>query len=812
MMKIDSLTIRKFRGIKELTIPFSGKSWVIQGRNGSGKSGVVDAIEFGLSGSISRLSGEGRGEVSIKEHGPHVDFKNNPKDAEVSLAINFGNQNSINVTRNCGSPTKLIATPKDKEKQFVQAGSEIVLSRREILKFILTEPGKRSKEVQALLKIDKLDEIRSALQTAKNKVSKSFDAEKQEFGRMKVKLMEWTGAEELTKETLLASVNKHRKILALDELPSLDEDTQLNTGIGEQEKSKEYLNKKELTTLVNVIRDKLFDSDGSFSVAAKKYQESIQRLEGKEKELRNLNRIGFYESGLQLVDSGKCPFCENTWDEADLRKLVQNKVRELSGIKTLKKDVDDQIQKMKVHWRGLKAEVETYAKKSTNEPNLKSTDLDSIKNMLAELIDKEDASPDYLKDEAGRADTSGLNVEKAAIEVQLNLLVGEVGKLPEKSNEEKSKEFLVICQERLDNYRASKKKYEYQLKKSTLAETMLGTFNEVSESHLNGLYGEVEKDFSNFYRIVNHDDEAKFAGNLTAQKGSLNFEVDFYDRGKFPPAAYHSEGHQDGMGLCLYLALMKKIMGSNFTLAILDDVLMSVDSDHKKSFCKLLKQEFPGTQFIITTHDKYWQKQMVTEGLIGHSTTLHFKNWSVDTGPSVWDEKDSWQEIDELIGKENIPGASGTLRRFLEFFMDEMSVRLSASIPRSASGDHDLGELLTGATSRYGDLLNKSITSARSWGSRELEDKLKAEKSQLDERLKKTRSEMWGMNATVHFNSWADMGKSDFTDIRNAYFELVQLFKCTCNTLIHVIPAKGSSETMKCDCGLRTYNLVRKSD
>ena len=54
----------------------------------------------------------------------------------------------------------------------------------------------------------------------------------------------------------------------------------------------------------------------------------------------------------------------------------------------------------------------------------------------------------------------------------------------------------------------------------------------------------------------------------------------------FPTGAYHSEGHQDGMGLCLYLALMKHISGKGFTLAVLDDVLMSVDSGHRREFAR----------------------------------------------------------------------------------------------------------------------------------------------------------------------------------------------------------------------------------
>lgn len=57
------------------------------------------------------------------------------------------------------------------------------------------------------------------------------------------------------------------------------------------------------------------------------------------------------------------------------------------------------------------------------------------------------------------------------------------------------------------------------------------------------------------------------------------------------------------MGLCLFLALMRHLRGPAFTLAVLDDVLMSVDAGHRREVCSLLKREFPDTQFIVTTHD-----------------------------------------------------------------------------------------------------------------------------------------------------------------------------------------------------------------
>ena len=39
------------------------------------------------------------------------------------------------------------------------------------------------------------------------------------------------------------------------------------------------------------------------------------------------------------------------------------------------------------------------------------------------------------------------------------------------------------------------------------------------------------------------------------------------------------------MGICLYLALIRQLLGSDFRLAVLDDVVMSVDSSHRRQFC-----------------------------------------------------------------------------------------------------------------------------------------------------------------------------------------------------------------------------------
>ena len=87
MIQVESLTIAEFRGIRSLSLNLQRRNFAVCGSNGTGKSGVVDALEFVLTGTISRLTGKGRGDLSIKDHGPHVDRKTEPEKAFVEATV-----------------------------------------------------------------------------------------------------------------------------------------------------------------------------------------------------------------------------------------------------------------------------------------------------------------------------------------------------------------------------------------------------------------------------------------------------------------------------------------------------------------------------------------------------------------------------------------------------------------------------------------------------------------------------------------------------------------------------------------------------
>ena len=136
---------------------------------------MIDAIEFGLTGQISRLTGRGTKGLTVSEHGPHVDKTKFPDAAFVELKVFLPDiGKSATITRKISAPKKPKIVPSDPDvlAAFAEIADhpEIALSRREILRFILVEPTKRSEEIQTILKLDEIGDTRSAFNTAQNKL------------------------------------------------------------------------------------------------------------------------------------------------------------------------------------------------------------------------------------------------------------------------------------------------------------------------------------------------------------------------------------------------------------------------------------------------------------------------------------------------------------------------------------------------------------------------------------------------------------------------------------------------------------------
>jgi AAA domain len=814
MIKLEHAHIEEVRGIRKLDIEFQKLTFAISGPNGSGKSGVIDAIEFGLTGQIGRLMGRGTKGLSVSEHGPHVDKTKFPDAAFVELRVFIpALKKAATLTRKVSDPNKPKIVPADPDVLAALAEiadhPEITLSRREILRFILIEPTKRSEEIQTILKLEDIGQTRAALNTAQNRLLTAQKAAAAQVQASRDSLLRHLQIATMRAEDLLAAVNQRRKLLGLPEIAELTADTKVDVGLSAAASGPSFNKQSALRDLSS-----LSEAAKGFPELAKADADGIvSDLTTLEKDpglLAALQRRAFIEKGLDLVDGPECPLCDKPWDdEQHLREHLRAKLAKSDEARKIQEALLKKgtvVAQAAIRVSGLLAPAQTIAEGqgdggfATLLTNWKA-DLEGLKTNLTTL--------DGLTGLKDRLTVGWLGTPKAFAQ-GLTDLTAKVMARPDQTAALDAQTFLTNAQLRLGDYREAMRKNKAAEIAYAGAKAAYETYCTVLEEELNALYDSVEKDFSAFYRAINEDDESKFTAKLTPSEGKLDLKVNFYERGLFPPAAYHSEGHQDGMGVCLYLALMKRLFGERFTFALLDDVVMSVDSGHRYQFCKLLKTQFPDTQFVITTHDRLWAAQMKSAGLVTGKTSIAFHSWTIDTGPLVETNQEIWGEIAAALAKGKVEVAAAALRHHLEYVSRLLADELGASIPFRADGNYELGELLPSVLKRMKELSGKAAEAAQSWGNKAAAEAVAKRKTAQSSASDATNVEQWAVNKAVHYNEWANFGRKDFEPVVAAFRDLLGCFRCDpCDSWVYVTP-RVNPEAVRCDCNAISLNLKPK--
>ncbi|MBI3372908.1 MAG: AAA family ATPase [Betaproteobacteria bacterium] len=816
MISVESIRIKEFRGIRDLTLHFNGRSFGICGPNGTGKSGVVDALEFAMTGDLSRLSGEGKGEVSLKQHGPHVDQRNNPAKSRVAVTVTIPSLGkTVTIERSVKTPTAPQVTPSDpdvlKVLKRVEAHPEIVLSRRELIRYVLATPGQRAEEVQALLHLEQLERVRTGLQKIANAREKQLPGLETAARVARDHFLQALNLAELRPDAVLAATNEKRGILGLALLPELTEKTNLKDGMAVPTPVQpQRIPKIQAAADINGARDAIAEiATAETATRVAEVRAEINILAGDPAVAQTVKHESFLSTGIELANDAMCPFCDTPWDLAELKGKVQEKIDHLKEATRKRTTTEKKMTPLIAALKKVETAVEgllRYAAlaKPPVAMQAASAHVAGCKALAARL-----GNILPLKETVDLLATIPTVPQRLFDEI--NALDKAVAALPDPSKQDAARDWLTIAQERLEAYRGAMRKRKIAKDEAQIARQASDVYVETSDKVLSGVYAAVQKDFAALYGFVNRSDEQDFKAQLTPSMGKLGFDVDFYGRGFFPPGAYHSEGHQDGMGLCLYLALMRHIQGKDFTFAVLDDVLMSVDAGHRREVCTLLKKEFPNTQFVMTTHDPIWLRHMRTEGLTGPGSSVQFRTWTVDQGPAQWDDRDVWAEIQDYLQEDNVRAAASLLRHFLEYTSADLCHRLRASVEFRGDAQYQLGELLPAAIRRLRTLYKRGKDAANSWGQKDVVQSLDSCSAKCDAVAVASNAEQWQVNAAIHFNSWENLTKRDFQPVVKAFQDLLQGFACTaCGERLRVSPERETAESFRCECGKTNVNLRNK--
>lgn len=809
-MKIRQLKISKLRGIVDIELKLNGKNTVIWGPNGVGKSAIVDAVDFLFTGDITRLTGKSTGDVSVKDHGPHVGY--NPKEAIVTAEIESDDGTTFTVSRSIANKNE-VTIPEAYRVQFEELSKNALngahfLSRRELLQYILTTPKNRSDQIQTLLNIADLKDARDAFVKLEN-IAKKFAKEAKEkydknVDQLKKELIIGNSDE------LLESVNKYRSLLGGLPLKSLEE-KDFTIGLTYTDSHNEYL--ANTLNMLETINKDLPDYISAIEQNINSLCKIVNKIDAEKGTITEKNSIALIKNGIELLfGTGVCPLCLTQWaSEEELREFLLERQSKGEIISSLIDDFSDIATKLINEVDGLKKSITSLLAqtKKLNDIDLNTTLFETALKDLAVFSDMKNTSIDLFSaklDEIKRYANNFVlrNYPQVLNEciVQLTPLIDTQSKTRadawQKLNNSKNY-YIEICK-----YKQQHKKYQSTLQK---ASELLKTYESSQEEHLNNLFNSISDRFAELYKTMHCDDEGDFSVALKNIKSGISLNVDFHGLGQFPPMAYHSEGHQDSMGIALFFALMESLTTPNFEVIVLDDVVMSVDIEHRKNFCRILNEFFGNKQFVITTHDQIWARYLVDSGVVPNENYIHFSSWSVETGPMISIGHDVWKlALDK--SEIDLNGASAFLRREMECFFEKICDKLSAKLQYNSAHRWDFGQYMNAA---YSTLIEKYSTAkkhAQKYSNTELVEKITAIENGITASKGTLDRNNWVTNALVHYNPQYIISKNEFKSAVDAMRIFTQHFQCdNCNIPLYLTFDGLKPSTLRCKCGKNIYPL-----
>ncbi|MFC6764128.1 AAA family ATPase [Natrinema soli] len=811
-MKIEELKINNFRGITELEKRPEGKNIGLVGPNGSGKSSVMDAIDFLLTGTVQRMTGEGTSDLSIEDHGPHVDSE--PEDSWVEITF--------------ADETEQITLKRTVEDNSLEYDGEVpdslellidsakrgqhLLSRSEILNFIVARKQSRSEQLRTLLKLTSIKEKRLELQGAADQLDTEADRKEREYNSNRQRLFTLFEEEAKSLEEVQQKVNELREELDGEPLDELHPDTAFRNELESptERASASPIQSKQTKELLAKIYEWFENDAEEFIELEDDLRKKAEVIRSDEEALRDLDVLELIRDGRQFLDEDAdcCPLCLTNWDAEELEELLEEREEKAAKANKKLEELDNIRQKLLPLLTEIRTAVNSLSNVLGPHDNFGTDDLEDF---LADLEEYENQLEGSIVDE--------LPYEESTREEREQVLRPEstIEYVSELKSRAEDLPDLDALQNVWDVLNSAYENYQDIVRLETVSEEYRETADQMTEvqkefinardSVLNETYEAISEQFEEYYKTI-HGEEEEFSPEISPTETGLDIQVGFHGRGKHPPHALHSEGHQDSMGLCLYLALCDYLEGGNLPLIMLDDVVMSVDAEHRRPLANLLEKEISSDfQILMTTHDELWYRHLKTVGVLSRSSTIKFSSWSLDDGPQIIGRSgDEWDRIEELMDEGDVQAAASRLRHTAEWFLRETCHQLGARVRFKSDSRWTLGDFSDPAMSRFKELLKQSKRAGNSWGN-DISDI-----NGLDDKRSDVytgfHDEMGAVNPNVHFNAdeWATFTIAELQPAVDAFKELYDLFWCSnCNSCLSVVEEGHKEVALKCSCGGKAH-------
>ncbi len=654
-MRLKEITISGFRGFNDRrTINLDNSVVLIYGLNGSGKSCLVEAIEWLFFDDISRkrrslCKSEYRGDYL---RNTHYDGEENPF-VEVKIIL-YGKERTIR--------KEIISSRKH---DFYIDGQEVenlaslevpleepnkpILAQSEIQRFVDTEQKDRWVEISRILGIDTLNKLRDDLMNLRTKKlgDELYENARRVYESILMDLASVTSLKHIIPiikeqpydpEKLLSAIlctltkNREDRNIDLEEIKKI------------LRKNMEDIFKRD-ESLKKLIIPEIMIHDLSFS-EIEQFVESIQTfaLEISESDFPYINNdeYEFLTLGLRLKVGEKCPFCKEMTitpsKEREIRdyisknKILKEKIGNLDSKLSFflqKRDTILSSLKMQIselnHLNFIVERIENQEGLKNSAKKLKKIIEETIPKIQRDLSDFElllggfiDLCQTHLrKKEAITEDR--VNEITASIKSRIQHLSVEISnfrqysyefnedvlksleKIPELDEEELKK--LMTIQKIIMNTDEIRL-FSIWSNHIEMLENLTKSVEIFEKEKAKQLLQVLSKEIEKYYNQLNPQEPMKFCEIIPTEGTQRHAKIMAESYGKeINPVTCFSESHMNCLGLSIYFS-QRVDHNPEWGFAILDDPVQSMDINHSGKLLDILFEESKSKQIVVLTHEK----------------------------------------------------------------------------------------------------------------------------------------------------------------------------------------------------------------
>lgn len=675
--KINEISLKGIRGAKDsLKITLNGKSSLLYGDNGTGKSSISDSLEWFFTDKVEHLNSL---EIDLKEA-----LRNAKIDASETSEVRLSFTNKkVDATKSIYyKKTKLVSefnnASEDFTKFYINTKNEnLILRFKNLTNFVdntKTEKLKYLSEIIGFSEVSKKKEVlQKCYNTIKSEITKqNFEGQKSNLQRV---LIDKIGASISQEQNFIDKLNEKIKPLNIGfEIEVIEDIDKVLTHLTNRENNKLNIELAFLENIQNSLN--LLKSEiGLINFEYSKYYLEFEKIAS---DVQSIMQTFFKE----LLNSGKnvitkyhkedsCPLCLQPKSIEELQTEIAKRLEE---IEESSKKLND-FNKSKTLVSEIASERTKRIDTLLLNPNINIKENEALKIEIQKIKDKivafQNASTIKVTSGEKISEPEKMNLVESDFDFQTKVSE-RIVKIKEvlKNNSTILYNEISSAKEAFLNIRLIEKQKGVLENQQNSLKIIYDEFIKKQKEGLENFITTFSGKINEFYQFMNPDEPFQEIKIVTIgeddELNGLTIEYKYEGNWVSPPQKYFSESHLNCFGLSFFLASVIAF-NKESRFVVLDDVISSFDSTHRKKFADLIIEKFNDYQFIVLTHEREWFDNMIKPLAKKKGWYINEIKWSESKGTHFDETPKELKDFIEYNLSQGISNGMGNpIRRYME--------------------------------------------------------------------------------------------------------------------------------------------------